>query len=172
MRAACIAVGALTLWCVGCAASSDACPTSSPDRPWLRELVRRPQFAVSLCVPPEFRSDGQGTWRRPSLAAAIVVQPGLSDPEDLDWPCGLDCPPIERRDVSLRRSHGRVAVLETGIRTPIGHQYLTVALLRIEVAPGQWLIVRGVHRDERGLQEIVRSLETARVERVGQEQDR
>ena len=167
-----VPAGALVFSCLGCTASSGACPASSRDEPWLREFVREPQFAVSLCVPPGYRSDGRGAWRRPSLAAAIVVKPNLSDAEDLDWPCGLDCPPIKRTDIRLRMFSGRAAVLETGDMTPIGHRYVNVALLRIEVAPARWLIVRAMHRDERGLEELIRSLETVRLERVGQQPDR
>lgn len=157
----------LLVACSGCGASTNTCPAGAQDEAWLREYVSEPQFAISLCVPADYRLAEPGTWRRPSMGAAIVVKPGLADAEDLDWPCGLDCPPIERTAIRLRLSQGRAAVLEKGIMTPVGHRFVNVALLRIELSPGRWVVVRALHPEEPGFRQMLRSLESVRVERVG-----
>ncbi len=166
------ALASLLLFVPGCsrgAREPDACPGRTLEDSWIREYADQPNFALSLCIPPGYRQDGPLTWRRPSEGGAIRVNAGFSGPEDLDWPCGLDCPPITRQTTHLRWVQDRAAVLETGLTaggrsaSPAGN----VALLRIEVAPALWLVIRAIHRDPEGLKELTRALETVRIERVG-----
>lgn len=172
MRSHLFALSLIALVAPGCSGdrrAADACPGTSLEDSWIRQYADQPTFALSLCIPPGFRQDGSLSWRRPSMGAAIVVNSGLSGPEDLDWPCGLDCPPISRQSTRLRLVQDRASVLETGLMTGAraASRQGNVALLRIEVAPGQWLVMRAIHREREGLKELTRALETVRIERVG-----
>ncbi len=173
---------ALVLALAACGgATAEGCPRSTFDD-WTRERANAPDFALSLCIPPGYRRLGELAWgRRASGAMILVIEqlghieaPGerpavLSPCRELSVRCDADSTnagPIKRR---LRTFQGRTAVLETGTlsggeaRVP----RVVAALLRVEVGADQWVVVRGVHPDSTRLPELVRALESVRLERVG-----
>ncbi len=172
---------AFALAVAGCGAgpTADGCPRA-PFRDWTREQASAPEFALSLCVPPGYRRTGELAWGRRSSGAMILVieqlgHIGALRSEAVLSPCrelGVGCA-VDPTVAGLRRTRltlqGKAAVLETGTVAG-GEQKLprvAVALLRVEVGADQWVVVRGVHPDSTRLPELMRALESVRIERVG-----
>ncbi len=174
---------ALALAAAGCGGGTTAegCPRA-PLGDWTCERASAPEFALTLCIPPGYRRLGELAWGRRSSGAMILVieQPGhigevgerrtvLSPCRELGVGCAIDSADVTQVRRSVRRLDGRLAVLETA-RMPGGDPgapRVSAALLRIEVGADQWAVVRGVHPDSTRLPELVRALESVRLERVG-----
>ena len=159
---------------------ADGCPRTS-DGDWARESASARDFALSLCIPPGYRRVGELAWARRSAGAIIVVIEQLGHIGSLGEqgaalsPCrelGVGCavnPTVAWLQRSVRALQGRAAVLETGVVSggKANLPRVGAALLRVELGPNQWVVVRGVHPDSTRLPELTRALESVRIERVG-----
>ncbi len=171
----------LALAVCGRGGTAEGCPRATLGD-WTRERASTPEFALSLCVPPDYRRLGELAWGRRSSGAMIIVmeqlghieavgarQAVLSPCRELDVGCSADSAQVRRLRRSVRMMQGRAAVLETATMAggAPGQRRVGAALLRIEVGADQWVVVRGVHPDSMRLPELVRALESVRIERVG-----
>ncbi len=171
----------LVLGACGGGTTAEGCPRSTFGD-WTRERAIAPDFALSLCIPPGYRRMGELAWGRRSSGAMLVVaeplahieavgarQAVLSPCRELDVGCSADSTQVRRLQRRLRMLQGRAAVLETARMASgaPGQPRVSAALLRIEVGADQWVVVRGVHGDSTRLGQLVRALESVRIERVG-----
>ena len=181
LRGCSVAVALAAAAGCGRGTTAEGCPRSTVSD-WTRERASAPEFALSLCIPPGYRRMGELAWgRRSSGAMILVVEPlghigGLGEHQavlspcrELGVACGEDTARVGGLRRSLRRVDGRAAVLETASmsRGPTDARRVSAALLRVEVGADQWVVVRGVHPDSTRLPELVRALESVRIERVG-----
>jgi hypothetical protein len=136
-------------------------------------------FRISICLPPEFVPARALVWRSQPGGGLVTVDRQISrgiaerahaavlDPASrFGWKCYADCGKYEELARRPLRVSGRNAVLETARVSGgmPGFRRASTALLRVEVAPDRWLVVRAIHDDSTAFSRLLSALRTVQVE--------